>query len=339
MTITAAPQLPARPLLDASSAPATFRSGPAPGPRTLPDILHRTVQQHPNAPALDDGTRVLTYRALQAEVDQLRGMLVAAGIGGGDRVGIRVPSGTADLYVAILAVLASGAAYVPVDADDPDERAELVFGEADVCAVVGTGRTLAMRGTPIAEDWTPSPDADAWIIFTSGSTGKPKGVAVSHRAAAAFVDAEARMFLTDEPLGPGDRVLAGLSVAFDASCEEMWLAWRHGACLVPAPRSLVRTGMDLGPWLVAQRITVVSTVPTLAALWPAEALDEVRLLIFGGEACPPELAERLAVEGREVWNTYGPTEATVVACAARNVARMHPRPGARRSGWRRSPRR
>ena len=114
----------------------------------------------------------------------------------------------------------------------------------------------------------------------------------------------------------GYRVLAGLSVAFDASCEEMWLAWRHGACLVPAPRSLVRSGMDLGPWLVSRDITVVSTVPTLAALWPAEALEQVRLLIFGGEACPPELGERLAVEGREVWNTYGPTEATVVACAA-----------------------
>ncbi len=111
-------------------------------------------------------------------------------------------------------------------------------------------------------------------------------------------------------------MLAGLSVAFDASCEEMWLAWRHGACLVPAPRALVRTGMDLGPWLISHGITAVSTVPTLAALWPAEALENVRLLIFGGEACPPELADRLAVDGREVWNTYGPTEATVVACAA-----------------------
>ncbi len=112
-------------------------------------------------------------------------------------------------------------------------------------------------------------------------------------------------------------MLAGLSVAFDASCEEMWLAWRNGACLVPAPRWLVRTGVDLGPWLVEQEITVVSTVPTLVALWPAEALDDVRLLILGGEACPAELAARLAVDGREVWNTYGPTEATVVACAAR----------------------
>ena len=76
-----------------------------------------------------------------------------------------------------------------------------------------------------------------------------------------------------EPIGPGDRVMAGLSVAFDACCEEMWLAWAHGACLVPAPRSLVRSGVDVGPWLVANDITVVSTVPTLVALWPTESLD------------------------------------------------------------------
>ncbi|MEK8104076.1 AMP-binding protein [Micromonospora sp. M12] len=122
-------------------------------------------------------------------------------------------------------------------------------------------------------------------------------------------------------------------MAFDASCEEMWLAWRHGACLVPAARSLVRSGVDLGPWLAEQRISVVSTVPTLAALWPIEALEEVRLLIFGGEACPPELAQRLAVEGREVWNTYGPTEATVVACAARMTGEGPVRIGLPLAGW------
>src|SRR5258708_25189065 len=125
------------------------------------------------------------------------------------------------------------------------------------------------------------------------------------------------MFLQDNPIGPGDGVLAGLSVAFDASCEEMWLAWRHGACLVPAPRSLVRSGMDLGPWLVTRDVTVVSTVPALAALWPSEALEAVRLLIFGGEACPPELVERLAVHGLGLWHTYRPTDATGVAGAAK----------------------
>ena len=171
------------------------------------------------------------------------------------------------------------------------------------------------------------------MIFTSGSTGRPKGVAVQHRSAAAFVDAEARLFLQDRPIGPGDRVMAGLSVAFDASCEEMWLAWAHGACLIPAPRSLVRSGMDLGPWMVANGITVVSTVPTLVALWPSAALAGVRLLILGGEACPPELAARLAVGGREVWNTYGPTEATVVACAARLDGVPPVRIGLPLDGW------
>ncbi|MDT5134786.1 MAG: hypothetical protein QOE41_4097, partial [Mycobacterium sp.] len=299
--------------------PAQYLLSPfAPSPRTLVDILYDTADRYPDAPALDDGSVQLTYSEMVSDIEESVAWLAVRGIGRGDRIGIRMPSGSYALYVAILATLATGAAYVPVDADDPDERAALVFDEADVVAVI-TGAGL-IRGRGSSRGWRagrPLSRDDAWIIFTSGSTGTPKGVAVTHRSAAAFVDAEAQMFMQSNPIGPGDRVLAGLSVAFDASCEEMWLAWRHGACLVPAPRSLVRSGMDLGPWLVSRDVTVVSTVPTLASLWPAEALEAVRLLIFGGEACPPELAERLAVDGREVWNTYGPTEATVVACAAR----------------------
>ncbi|WP_172804338.1 Pls/PosA family non-ribosomal peptide synthetase [Arthrobacter sp. QXT-31] len=295
------------------------RAAAAPPERTLVDILTETAARFPDASALDDGRRSLSYAQLLAEVKAEGRRLHQAGLGAGDKIGVRIPSGTNELYIAILAVLLIGAAYVPVDADDPDERAKLVFGEARVAAILranGDIVTHSKRPRPFPAPRPATPDDDAWVIFTSGSTGTPKGVAVQHRSAAAFVDAEARLFLRDEPVGPQDRVLAGLSVAFDASCEEMWLAWRHGACLVPAPRALVRTGMDLGPWLINHGITVVSTVPTLAALWPAEALENVRLLIFGGEACPPELAERLAVDGREVWNTYGPTEATVVACAA-----------------------
>ncbi|ROZ98528.1 Pls/PosA family non-ribosomal peptide synthetase [Gordonia sp. OPL2] len=297
--------------------PQFLLSSQASAPRTLCDVLDDTAARFPDEPAIDDGELSLTYGQLLALVRRGAERLTAAGVAPGGRVGIRMQSGTRHLYVAILSALYAGAAYVPVDADDPDERAELVFGEAGVDVILDGDGVTALPDAPDGPAPTrPSTDDDAWIIFTSGSTGTPKGVAVTHRNAAAFVDAEARMFLLDDPLGPDDRVLAGLSVAFDASCEEMWLAWRYGACLVPAPRALVRSGMDLGPWLVQRDITVVSTVPTLASLWPPEALEAVRLLIFGGEACPPELAERLAVEGREVWNTYGPTEATVVACAA-----------------------
>ncbi len=318
-----------------SHLPAVFRGSAAPHPRTLLDVLDATAAAHPDAPALDAGGERLTYQELCDRITERAVRFTRHGIGPGDRVGVRIPSGTCDLYLAILSVLLCGAAYVPVDADDPKERAATVFAEAGVCAVIeADGRILPGPAAPLAARWRPAlPDDDAWIIFTSGSTGLPKGVAVTHRSAAAFVDAEAQLFLNERPLGPGDRVLAGLSVAFDASCEEMWLAWRHGGCLVPAPRSLVRAGHELGPWLVERRITVVSTVPTLAALWPDEALDEVRLLIVGGEACPGALADRFAVKGREMWNTYGPTETTVVATAARMLPGEPVRIGLPLAGW------
>lgn len=298
------------------------------------DILRETAARFPDDPAIDNGAVVLTYGDLLERADEVADHLAATGVGPGSRVGIRVESGTVDLYVAILGTILAGAAYVPVDADDPDARARVVFDEAQVAAVLGSGLVCTPRGVaPAVARAVPGLEDDVWVIFTSGSTGTPKGVAVSHRSAAAFVDAESRLFLTEAPIGPGDRVMAGLSVAFDASCEEMWLAWRHGACLVPAPRSLVRSGTDLGPWMTANAVTIVSTVPTLVALWPAEALDAVRLLILGGEACPPEIGSRLARPGREVWNTYGPTEATVVACGAQLTTEPPVRIGMPLDGW------
>ena len=335
------PAFPGQELLDRTSAAAS--------PRTLIDILAEVAARHPEASAIDDGSGALSYRELLARVWRTAASLHEAGVRRGDRVGVRMPSGSKELYVSILAVMAAGAAYVPVDADDPDERARLVFGEAGVRGIIAADGEFVAAGDALVRLYDgdaphpstnavpivapPTVDDDAWIIFTSGSTGVPKGVAVTHRSAAAFVEAEARLFLQGDPLGPGDRVLAGLSVAFDASCEEMWLAWGHGACLVPAPRSLVRSGEDLAPWLLRQGISVVSTVPTLAAMWPADSIENVRLLIFGGEACPPELSARLVAEGREVWNTYGPTEATVVACAAPLDGTLPVRIGLPLDGW------
>jgi len=299
------------------SHPSVIRSSmPAPPPSpddpTLLDIFDATVARWGDRTALDTPEQVLTYAefatAAQAVADRLR----EGGVGAGDRVGIRVPSGTTDLYVAILGVLMAGAAYVPVAFTDPEGRVETVFTRGNVCAVVNEDLEVSFSARGDGPPRRPGPDDDAWIIFTSGSTGTPKGVAVTHRSAAAFVNAESTLW----DVFPEDRVLAGLSVAFDASCEEMWLAWAHGAALVPAPRALVRSGAELGPWLKDRNITVVSTVPTLASIWDDDALSKVRLLILGGEACPDHLVERLA-PGREMWNTYGPTEATVVSTATR----------------------
>jgi non-ribosomal peptide synthetase-like protein len=321
---------------------AVYGARAAPPPRTLVDIFEATVAAHPDAVALEDPVESLTYQQLAVRVEASVRGLQGAGIRRGDRVGVRVPSGTADLYVAILATLRAGATYVPVDWDDPEERARTVFAEAGVASVIGeglairegvTGASEAVRGADPGESERPGESDDAWIIFTSGSTGTPKGVAVTHRSAAALVDAESRLYLVDDPLRPGDRVMAGLSVAFDASCEEMWLAWRYGAALVAAPREVVRSGPDLGDWIVDRGITAVSTVPTLASLWPVEALERVRLLIFGGEACPLDLALRLHKPGRELWNTYGPTESTVIACGAELLPEPPVRIGRPICGW------
>jgi non-ribosomal peptide synthetase-like protein len=290
---------------------ARSAGNPPPRPRTLPAVFAATVALGPNAPALDASDRSLSYVELQRAASALASRLAALGIGPGDRVGVRVESGTADLYIAILGVLEAGAAYVPVDHDDPESRAHEIWQRSGACAVIGAELEITELASSQGRPGPPAPEDDAWVIFTSGSTGAPKGVAVSHASAVAFVDAETELWTIDG----GDRVMAGLSVSFDASCEEIWLAWRNGAALVPAPRGLVRSGSELGPWITAQGITVVSTVPSLAGVWDAGAIRSVRLMILGGEACPEQLGWSLAA-GRELWNTYGPTEATVVSTAA-----------------------
>lgn len=297
---------PAAPVVPATTAGAW-------SPRTtLLEIFADSTRRWPTRVALEAPDASYTYTELSEAAGDLARRLNSHGIGRGDRVVVRVSSGSSELYVAILGVLMAGAAYVPIDADDPADRAVDILQRSAACATIRDGQHIDLHGAPAGGDGIPcGAEDDAWIIFTSGSTGAPKGVAVTHRSAAAFVDAESRLW----SVLPNDRVLAGLSVGFDASCEEIWLAWAHGAALLPAPRAVVRAGVELGTWLVENRITVVSTVPTLAALWDESCLHRVRLLILGGEACPEKLGWRLAA-GREVWNTYGPTEATVVSTAA-----------------------
>ena len=126
--------------------------------RTLLDVLEATAREHPDAPALDDG-RPMTYRVLMRRVGEVAAMLRSAGVGTGDRVGVRMTSGTAELYLAILGVLTAGAAYVPVDADDPDERAATIWEEAEVCGVLGDGMDFVPRQAPAAAPGASKADA------------------------------------------------------------------------------------------------------------------------------------------------------------------------------------
>src|SRR6516162_8203302 len=128
-----------------------MRSADAPQARTLIDIVYATAERYPDAPAIDDGEVQLTYAELIADIQDSVTWMAARGIGRGDRIGIRMPSGSYALYVAILATLATGAAYVPVDADDPDERAEPVFGEAGVVGIITEAGLI--RGLGSSRGW------------------------------------------------------------------------------------------------------------------------------------------------------------------------------------------
>ncbi len=178
-------------------------------------------------------------------------------------------------------------------------------------------RTL--RGNLTKEDIDPDAAAralkssdPAYVIYTSGSTGQPKGIVISHRSVCHFLRAE------NELLGvrADDRVYQGFSVAFDMSFEEIWISYLVGATLWIAPPSVVSDPDLLAETLARERITVLHAVPTLMGLLADALLPTVRLINLGGEACPAALAERLARPGRKLFNTYGPTEASVSASLA-----------------------
>ena len=222
----------------AVDGPFAVHSGaPAAATPTLWQVLEATTAAFPKAIAVDDGQSVVSYRDLLGRARRAGERLASYGMGAGDRIGIRITSGSAELYLFILAVLSIGAAYVRADTDDPDDRAELAWSAAGVRAVLGDHGKLTWRTLPDARTAArpPVPEDDACIIVTSGTTSPPVGVAVTHGDAAAFVDAEANLVPPHDPPEPADRMLADRPVAFDAAYKDMWLAWRHGACLVLAP--------------------------------------------------------------------------------------------------------
>jgi len=300
-------------------------------PRLLHHYFELQAQRRPDHPAIEFAGETLTYEELDAAANRIANYLVTSGIGAEDLVGIYLKK-SPHLYAAILGILKAGAAYVPIDPRSPIERIRAIEDDAklrliiseDVLARtidgnVATPLLLVDRDRHELEEQSDepvdflldkeiSPNALSYIIYTSGSTGRPKGVMIEHRNVVAFVKSLRSVY----QVSADDRVYQGFSTAFDASVEEIWAAFSRGGTLIVPPEEVERSPADVAQFIDDTQITYFSTVPTMLAMIDRD-LPTVTTLVLGGEACSQELVTRWAKPGRRMLNTYGPTEATVVA--------------------------
>ncbi|MEV1084869.1 amino acid adenylation domain-containing protein [Streptomyces sp. NPDC050211] len=310
---------------DWASVLARLNDTAAPVPDgTVADLLRARSAGWAGRPAVITGDRTLTHAALHALADVLAGRLADHGAGPGSVVRVCLPR-SAELVVALLAVLRCGAAYLPLDPGYPRARlahiAEDVSGEITVTTpgltgLVPDGRTVLLDLDDLHDHLPATPGAVrcpatggdlAYVIHTSGSTGRPKGVGIEHRSLVNLLAA------TAEPFGlrPGRRVLQFAGPGFDVSVWEIFAALWAGAAVVPfdAPAA----SADALAALVRDREvdTVFLLAALLAQLDPA-GFPGVRTVVTGGEAFCQALVDRwAAAPGRDLFYVYGPTEATV----------------------------
>ena len=262
--------------------------------------------------AVTAGDGTLTYAELEARSNRLAHELIARGVTPESRVAVRLPR-SADLVVALLAVLKAGGCYVPVDAAAPPARQDLIVADAEPVCVLDSVRTAPGRPDTRPEV-TLHPDNAAYVIYTSGSTGAPKGVVVTHRDVLALFAAAAECFT----FGPADVWTMFHSYAFDFSVWELWGPLLHGGRLVVVPQDVARDPARFRRLLRDERVTVLNQTPS--AFYPlaeADAAEDDRLplryVVFGGEALDPS---RLAAwyarnPAPSLINMYGITETTV----------------------------
>ncbi len=301
---------------------------------SIHELFEAQAAKTPDAVAVQDDARTLTYRELDTRANQLANHLASLGVGRGALVGVSVER-SVEMMVALFGVMKAGAAYVPLDPDYPADRLAFMLNDSGAQVLVtheavrerfgGFGgmvvsldrdaAALVRAPAPHVRHAT-TPDDLAYVIYTSGSTGVPKGAMLPHRAVVNYLQWMQAQF----SLGAGDCVLQKAPVSFDASVWELYLPLIAGARLFLARPDGHRDPEYLVATIAAQRVTVLQFVPSLLAVVLddlAMACKDVRLLILGGEALPADLATRLRARLPTliVYNLYGPTECAVYATA------------------------
>ncbi|MFZ6657778.1 Pls/PosA family non-ribosomal peptide synthetase [Undibacterium sp. TJN19] len=294
----------------------------------LADILEASAAAFPDKVALISGGQAVTYHELNQHAGRVASALIASGVRPGNIVGLWLTRGI-NLLIMQAGIAKSGAAWLPFDADAPIERIAVCLNDANAVGIVSCQAFAAELATLSCQKWLAEPllaDVEqailppvkakpvdpAYVIYTSGSTGKPKGIVVNQGSICHFLRSENHVL----GIRNSDRVYQGFSLAFDMSFEEIWISYLVGAILWLAPKEITADPDALPLALNENQITVLHAVPTLLALFTHE-VDSLRLINLGGEMCPEVLVNRWSRPGRQMFNTYGPTEASVSASLAR----------------------
>ncbi|MFC9267211.1 amino acid adenylation domain-containing protein [Streptomyces zhihengii] len=302
--------------------------GPSPDPAPpVLDLMDHQVRTRPGATALVHGDTSLTYTALAAAVRERAAALAAEGAGPGRLVALHRPRGV-DAIVGLLAVLTTGAAYLPLDVRAPDARNEAIL--RDACGDTAPAPAEVARRGEVVLDGPGAGEGAAYVIYTSGSTGTPNGVVVAHDSLAHFIAGATPAY----GIGPDDRVLQFSPLHFDASIQEIFATLGAGGTLVLRTDDM----LDVGELLDGCARHGVTLLDLPAAYWhelvyvlatgSARLPDALRTVIIYGEAALPErIAQWRALAGERVrlLNAYGPTETTVVATVA-DLTRHEPGP-------------
>ncbi|SFM53904.1 non-ribosomal peptide synthetase [Marinobacter zhejiangensis] len=304
--------------------------------------FEQQVQSLPDKTACHDQAQACTYQQLDARSNQLARAFAAKGVKGGDIVALLLER-TVDLPATVIALWKLGAAYVPLDPAYPEDRIKAILSVAQVSLLVTQAHFSAAQDAhdgPIvlldtdapsiagesqaAVDTNLTADQLAYVIFTSGSTGTPKGVEISHGALHNFLKAVS--------LEPGftanDRLLAVTTLAFDISLLELFLPLSTGASIIIASNEQSSDPQQLIKLIEQHQVSTLQATPATWRLLLNAGFTAPAPLkgLIGGEKLPTDLAESLIANGVELWNMYGPTEATVWTSCFRVTAAAQGQP-------------
>jgi len=286
--------------------------------------FEETARRHADKIAVELGDTRLTYQALNARANQIARYLCDQGVQTDDIVGVSMKR-SVDLIAALLGILKSGAAYLPLDHEYPVERLHYMTEDAGVRYILcedatvtrfeaGVENVININQLDFNAPDTGNPDCSTtvdnmvYVIYTSGSTGRPKGVMVSHRNLYNLAKAQIKEFRISED----SRLLQFASISFDAAASEIFTTLLSGATLVLIDKETQGSGLELIDYINNHNITVATLPPSVLRVLPEDKITSIRTLISAGESLPPAIAAQW-VNNRHMINAYGPTEATVCA--------------------------